>query len=904
MNAFDSHAAANDEGLAGARERKPGRLVMDLLRNRVQMPRPVAGHFRRHELLTQLRRAVAPGGILHLEAPSGYGKTCELAAALSEDEAASLQVSWVNLSERDNDPVRLLALLHVALRCDGESESLQLSMESGQLVDALDMLLVQYAGGESATSPRVLVLDGLDQLTSSVAIALVSRLLDQLPDSLSLAMTSRQALPFETHAYELDGRFSRLTSEHLALTREETLAFFQPLLDRDLVTQVAVEQLYSLTEGWLTPLALYRLEIETHGESRLPIQEARSVVAFLSGTVFATLSPAQRRSLMVMSEMEVVSDELFQAIADGKCDPHLVPSKAALAGLPILCVPNRGRWFRVLPLVREWLLSAPADGREARATLASDWFSRQGQFTEALRYALMCHDTERAIGVASEGSEDLLISQDTASLLTLRKSLPVGLIQRSPRLRVVYSWVHAIGGQFQEARSLLDGLAAAEQQALRGRISALKAFLLSGEGEVQAALAEASAALDSDELSGHGRLVTLLVKSGALCALGRFAEARAANREAARLAREAGDAGSEILTVYAHARIELAKGSLKHAEQLLRTGLDTAVSEPVRPPRVGEGRLMINLALVLWHRGRIAEADRLLTRIIRQADQARDLALLLALALRVLICKSQDRLDEAFAWIGVAERTMHAWQVDDAVFVPVLEALKISCWLAKGQRESATHSMAKLAPYRNQHRVLELFPMMPGLLDALDVRLALAEKRVGEVRERLLAALANHTDGNTHFGHLLHLNLLKAAACFRQGDKARAFDKLKQVIEMAEPEHYISPFLELKGEIRELVTQGLAGTGRSPLRDSLRELFGLAVEPVSEHRATDLPEPISDREFGVLELIAQGLSNQDIADRLHISLHTVKTHARRINAKLGVKSRTQAIVRARELGVL
>ena len=65
-----------------------------------------------------------------------------------------------------------------------------------------------------------------------------------------------------------------------------------------------------------------------------------------------------------------------------------------------------------------------------------------------------------------------------------------------------------------------------------------------------------------------------------------------------------------------------------------------------------------------------------------------------------------------------------------------------------------------------------------------------------------------------------------------------------------------------------------------------------------------LAEPISDREQGVLELIAQNLSNQEIADKLHISLHTVKTHARRINAKLDVKSRTQAIVRARELGIL
>ncbi len=897
---MDNHAAANDEGLAEASERKSGRLVMDLLRNRVKTPGPFAEYFKRDALLEQMRSALGPGCILHLEAPSGYGKTCELAAALATAEHSTAAVSWVTLNHQDNEPSRLLSLLSIALRCDTESGTPAVTSTASQLADALDLLLVQYASGAASNEVRVLVLDGVDVLSGSTAIALVQRLLAYLPASLSLALTSRHSLPFETHTYEIQGRFTRLGSDQLELSREETLAFYQPLMDRDLVTQVAVEHLYSLTEGWLTPLALYRLEVQAHGESRLPIQEARNVVSFLNSVVSGQLSQAQRRSLMVMSEMDAVSDELFQVIADLTCDLEFPPSRAAAAGIPVRRVPNRGRWFRVLPLVKGWLQVAPSPTRAAKAC---EWFQRQGQFTEALRYALMSEDTDLALTVASSGSEDLLISQDTASLLSLRKSLPAGLIQHSPRLRVVYSWVHAIGGQFREARALLDGLARDEQEALSGRISALSAFLLSGEGRIEEALPEADLALASTELSCHGRLVTLLVKSGALCAQGQFAEARSANRDAARLARQAGDAGSEMLTVYAHARIELAKGALKHAERLLRTGLDTAVSESVRPPRVGEGRLMVSLALVMWHQGRIAEADRLLTRIIRQADQTRDLALLLALAVRVLISKSQDRMDDAFAWIGVAERTMHAWQVDDAVFVPVLEALKISCWLSTGQWESAVQSMAKLSPYRAQCRVLELFPMMPGLLDTLEVRLALAGDRLADVRERLDEQLHRHDLGR-HFGHQIHLVLLSAMTSFRQGEKSRAVEEFKKAIELAESDHYISPFVELKGEIRELAVLGLAGSGRSRIRDSLRELFGLSVEPAAGNPPSTLPDPISDREFVVLELIAMGLSNQEIADRLHISLHTVKTHARRINAKLGVKSRTQAIVRARELGLL
>ena len=117
---------------------------------------------------------------------------------------------------------------------------------------------------------------------------------------------------------------------------------------------------------------------------------------------------------------------------------------------------------------------------------------------------------------------------------------------------------------------------------------------------------------------------------------------------------------------------------------------------------------------------------------------------------------------------------------------------------------------------------------------------------------------------------------------------------------MAGEEHYISPFAELRGELQELLEKTWSQLPDTPFVEAVGALYGLT----DMKEQAPLAEPISDREQGVLELIAQGLSNQDIADRLHISLHTVKTHARRINAKLEVKSRTQAIVRARELGLL
>jgi LuxR family maltose regulon positive regulatory protein len=67
---------------------------------------------------------------------------------------------------------------------------------------------------------------------------------------------------------------------------------------------------------------------------------------------------------------------------------------------------------------------------------------------------------------------------------------------------------------------------------------------------------------------------------------------------------------------------------------------------------------------------------------------------------------------------------------------------------------------------------------------------------------------------------------------------------------------------------------------------------------------SDLIEPLSERELEVLQLIAEGLTNQEIANRLYLSLHTIKVHAHNVYGKLGVHNRTQAVTRARTLGLL
>jgi len=893
---FNDGFAANDEFQSANSNLQRGQLVRDLLRQRLQIPSVPTDALPRPHLDQLIAEALVPRGVLFVEAPCGFGKSHAVIAGLHAAELPADQLRWVGLNGQDNSPSRFLTLIGIALDLPDALES---SLQSGaSFSDALAVMLVTL-GRQPDVPRRTLILDNVQNLGNPAVVALLQQLITDLPTNLSIILTSRRALPFETHGLELENRFSRLGSDALEFSRSETFTFYEQLLDSSQLTSVGVDNLYDMTEGWPTPLALYRREVARQSDLK-PIQESNSVECFLKESVLGSLTANQRRSLCVMAELELCSDELFLALAPVMPEIGFVPSQAMEQGLPLKAMSGRGRWYRMNPLVQEWLKAPVLAGHLERMACASRWFEEREQFPEALKYALLAGDSDAVVAIASEGSEALLLGQDTASLLRLRKSLPSQLLERSARLRIVYGWVHAIGGQFRQARALIDGLGESDLAEHAARIFALRAFILRGEGRVGPALEMADKALSAGDLSTQGQLVTQMVRSSALCAWGRFPEAREANRAAARLAREAGDSGSEALAVYAHARIELGKGSLKHAEQLLRTGLDTAMHELARPARIGETRLQLNLVLVLWHQGREREADRLLANCGRHAERTRDLGLLLAMTVRVLMCRAAGRLKDAFVWIGRAERTMHAWQVDEALFVPVLEALKASCWLAQNQVDSAAQAVAKLEPYREAGCVPELFPMMPGLLDCMQVRVALARGDSVQARDTL-AGIRERFASIVPWGVELHIRLLEAVLTQEEKGFGAAQKIFASVVEEAAKEHFISPFAELQNELRDLVSKSFAQIAEGPFKEALGRIYGLqpAAEPMDA-----LAEPISDREQGVLELIAQGLSNQEIADKLHISLHTVKTHARRINAKLEVRSRTQAIVRARDLGLL
>jgi LuxR family maltose regulon positive regulatory protein len=244
--------------------------------------------------------------------------------------------------------------------------------------------------------------------------------------------------------------------------------------------------------------------------------------------------------------------------------------------------------------------------------------------------------------------------------------------------------------------------------------------------------------------------------------------------------------------------------------------------------------------------------------------------------------------------LAQAERLMQRWRVSEGVYQPWIAIVKANIWIAleKWQRAEQSLKFASLALVSNENENSELsgselFPMQSDFYRLSQARLMVQNQQYQQA-EAIVAPIVEYDQGGIVclFAHLMLSSIhtankqsVKAKKTWQKAMRFAAEEKIQIDIGPLLPKfntHLFSGSNALAGKLSDK-PQGNVGNNSSSL---------------------------SVREKEVLALIADGFSNQEIADRLFISLHTVKTHARKINAKLGAKSRTQAIVKARELTII
>ena len=243
---------------------------------------------------------------------------------------------------------------------------------------------------------------------------------------------------------------------------------------------------------------------------------------------------------------------------------------------------------------------------------------------------------------------------------------------------------------------------------------------------------------------------------------------------------------------------------------------------------------------------------------------------------------------------------MHIWDVPPVFYLAMITLVKCELWLSQGRIDLAESWLLRLGQtYGGEQPAAapEFHPLLPLHIELQQALLERIQGRTDEAARRLHGLVEQ---GQASGGMMLALNALCQwiALALEQGKEAHAAELLPAAMAAAQG-GVLQPFQRLV-ELHPLWLreQLLARVACKVQVELLARLPALAVPGGSTGEA------LSGRELAVLELIAQGCSNQQISERLFISLHTVKTHASHINSKLGVERRTQAVARAKSLGLL
>ncbi|QIA05255.1 LuxR C-terminal-related transcriptional regulator [Pseudomonas fluorescens] len=901
----------------------PASVAVAALDGRFFRPPLPDGYVLRPRLCERLQAGLG-GRLLLVSAPAGFGKS-SLAVEFCQSLPAHWQSLWLGLSARDSDPGRFLERLLEGLQdyfpeLGSRALGLLKMRQRHQpfaFEEWLDGLLDELALHLLPTSPLLLVLDDYHLAQGPVLDRCLQFFLNHLPDGLLVMVTSRQRPDWHLARLRLSRQLLELHEQDLRLTHDEALT----LLDRhsSSLRGEALENLIQRSEGWVAGLRFWLLAISEAGtESALPqaLNGGEGLIReYLLEEVIDCLPAEVQAFLYDTAPQERFCSELCDAVREAHDSAEIL---RFLLAHQVFLVPldEHGHWYRYHHLFSDLLRSRPITRAIVpAATLhlrACRWFNAQGLLDEAVEQALRAGHLDVAANLVQNLSEEqLLAEQNVGMLLRWKMDLPDSLLISTPRLIVLYSWALGLACQLDAAEELASHLSrflpapsATAQKSMLAQWLALKGIIARGRGHREQTIEYCSEALESLPAKRYGqRLMCLSTLSNLAIADGDLWRARGLNRESLELAQRVGNPLFEALAHYDRARVLQARGEILRALDEVHQGLERLRGLSAQRLYAVRARLTLYEGFLLAMRLQPQAARTRLQAGLTEARACRDISVLIGHCVIARLDGNNGDFAKAFAELAEAERLMHIWDVPPIYYLAMITLVKCELWLAQGRIDLAEAWLARLGQTYTGERAAappEFHPQLPlhvelqqALLDVIQGQPMLAEGRLNVLLE----------NGQQTGRQLLSVMALtqKVALLLAAGREPEARKALSQALEAASG-GVLQPFDVLVKEHADWLRGQLSLTAPTAAGQQLLEHFPQApARPAAESTTT---ESLSSRELAVLRLIAQGCSNQEISDQLFISLHTVKTHASHINSKLGVERRTQAVARAKELGVL
>lgn len=851
-----------------------------------------------------------------VSAPAGFGKTsavvASLAASIERERGApshpaperSARLAWASLDEHDGDVTRVFRLLGAALqRATGLGGELVAGLAAPQPPPVRALLTPLLNALTRAETEVLLCLDDLHVVEDAHVYRELEYLVDHAPPGMRLLLASRADPPLPLHRWRARGQLLEVRADELRLSPGETAAVLEAtsLRPLDLATSEAVHR---ATEGWPVGVRLASLALRGAGEGdeRALVtglaEGERFALEYLAEEVLARLEPGLRAFVLDASVLDAFRPDLIDAMrGTADADAHLTDARAAgLFVEPTAAPPGADGelgWWRLHRLFRS-LLVGHARALDPRRepdlqARAADWFGARGAHELALTYAMASRDGGRIVAILEAGAYALVMEGRAALVERALDRVPADALRGAMRARLAHGWALLLRGRYDDLAALLTDLATATGAFNvhdRGQLVALRAVLADTRGQADEAMSLALEALSSVP---PGDVVTRAAAQMAL----------------AGALRERGDVGGAI-------------GAYEAALPLCRAA-GLAVPEGLARAHLGllyvqRGRLTKALSVtrpLAAHAGHPAAAAALASRCAALLEQdrrdavAQTLPETTALALRadqpsvlVNVHLVWHRLHRALGDDARAHEALEAAQTAAARGVPTWLRALVTIRAAEASLLDGDDGAAEA-----HLRAAEALAPRGPVTSELRLCRARVQLRRGTARDLADAlGIARSLSGDDAPGDGVRIAalVLAALAAAAGGSPREAQTTLARAVRAAEPEGYVRTFVEAGQPCAAL----LASLGH-PYAARLLRAFGPAA-PVGQRAADGASDAtaLTERERDTLVALASARAYAGIATDLGLSVNTVRFHVKNVYAKLGVRTRLEAVERARRLGYL
>jgi LuxR family maltose regulon positive regulatory protein len=878
-----------------------------------------------------------------ISAPAGFGKTTLVSHWLenlhndSEISDQPIQVAWLSLDDNDNDPVRFLTYFITALNqikeIDAGLGQGALRMLQSPQLPSPNTVLISLINDLTANPKKIIfVLDDYHLIQAQTIHQALVFLLENLPPRLHLVIATRQDPPLFLSRLRARDQITELRAADLRFTSTEAADFLNQVMGLNLSSR-DIAELESRTEGWIAGLQLAAISMQGRKDRTGFIKSFtgghRLVLDFLIEEVLRQQPESIQNFLLQTAVLDRITGSLCNALT-GLENSQEILEMLDHANLFIVPLDDELRWYRYhhlfADLLRQRLHQNQPELMPTLHTRAINWYEQNGLVDEAIDHALHNNDFDRAAQLIEQHVDTIWTQGEYVKLRRWLVRLPDELLLSNPQLSIFQAWELFTSGQLDAAERFLqfaemsynpatdqvsetesqsqDQTSAVSETKVSGKAAAIHAWMVAYQRQnISGLIQRLQQALDDPlDQDLHWRSAVAITLADVHAFNGDMPSAYQARIDALQACEAAGNTD---LFMYNSAKLALnlkTQGKLLQVQELCQQRVQLANESGMSQTSV-VGWLLAIWGDVLAEMNDLDAALELVEKSRKLTKHGGDVMMLgwsYLYLTRVLFSKgdiagAEEIIQKLFK--VARESNMPTWIVN------LNASWQARIWLVQDKLEAASHWMNERGPD---------LKIKPSNFDGLEyigfARILIAQGKLNEALS-ILARLLEAAQKGGDITREIELLILKALT-FQSGDETnRALVTIEKALNLGETRGFCRIFADEGPSMARLLYNAL-DRGIAP--DYVSRL--LQAFPVDKPKQVESPmidgsgsnyiEPLSEREIEVLQLIAEGLTNPEIATKLILSLYTVKTHARNIYSKLGVNNRIQAVDKAKTLGIL